>query len=143
MSKLFAWKQSDSFGVVVLDRQHQELFDTAQQLYDALTRADGVGVAEDIFSRLMDYSSNHFADEEALMKQHHYPRLRTHQAEHRAFTDELLGFRREFRAGNDSVPSNLLPYLQQWIRSHTEGADRHFAEFMKPIAKAKGTSAGG
>lgn len=143
MTKLFSWKQNDSLGVVVLDRQHQELFDTAQQLYDALTRADGVGVAEDIFSRLMDYSSHHFADEEVLMQQHHYPRLKSHQAEHRSFSYELMNFRKEFRAGNQSVVSSLLPYLQHWIKNHTQGADLHFAEFMKPIVIAKGQSAGG
>ena len=68
MSQIFRWKQTDSVDVELLDRQHQELFETAQELYDALKRADGLAVAEHVFSRLIDYSTNHFADEEALMQ---------------------------------------------------------------------------
>jgi hemerythrin-like metal-binding protein len=142
MTRLFSWKLTDSVDVELLDRQHQALFATVQELYDALARADGVAVAEDVFSRLVDYSSNHFAAEEALMKQHNYPRFKTHQFDHRNFSQQLLNFENDFRAGNQSVVATLLPYLQQWIKNHVQGADHQFGEFMKSQTKAKSGAAG-
>src|ERR1700688_4795249 len=100
MPKLFAWKETDSVDVDLLDRQHQALFEVAQELYDALSRAEGMEVAEDVFSRLIDYSTNHFQAEENLMEKQQYPRLKTHREEHRAFADELRNFKKGFHAGD-------------------------------------------
>jgi len=143
MSQIFCWKQTDSVDGALLDRQHQALFETAQDLFDALSHADGLSVAEDIFSRLMDYSANHFAAEEKLMARQKYPGLKSHQAEHRAFTDQLLAFKNDFKAGNGSVVSIMLPYLQQWIKEHVQGADHRLGEFIKVQDERRtGASAG-
>ena len=131
MPKIFSWKQSDSVDVELLDRQHQAMFKVVQELHEALSRAEGMQVAEDVFSRLMDYSTNHFEAEESLMEKQHYPRLKSHRAEHRAFADELQTFKEAFRAGNQNVVVNLLPYLQQWIKNHVQGADRQYGEYLK------------
>lgn len=141
MRKLFAWKETDSVDVDLLDRQHQALFEVAQELYDALSRAEGMEVAEDVFSRLMDYSTNHFQAEENLMETQQYPRLKTHRAEHRAFADELRNFKKAFQAGNKNVVVNLLPYLQQWIKDHVQGADHQYGEFLKARGDQQAKSA--
>jgi hemerythrin len=129
--KIFSWKPSDSVDVALLDRQHQALFEIAQQLYDALSRADGIAVAEDVFNRLMEYSANHFAAEERLMEKHEYPSLKTHRAEHRAFSNKLTEFKKNFKAGNASVLSDMLPYLQSWIKDHVQRSDHQYSEFLK------------
>jgi hemerythrin len=129
--KIFSWKPSDSVDIALLDQQHQALFEVTQQLYDALSRADGLSVAEEVFSRLVEYSANHFATEERLMEKHNYPSLKTHRLEHRVFTNKLMVFKKDFRAGNNGVPSSMLPYLQSWIKDHVQRADRQYAEFLK------------
>ena len=129
--KIFSWKPTDSVDIALLDRQHQALFEIAQQLFDALSRADGLSVAEEVFTRLMDYSANHFAAEERLMEKHDYPSLKTHRAEHRAFTSKLTDFKKDFKAGNASVLSIMLPYLQSWIKDHVQRSDHQYSEFLK------------
>jgi hemerythrin len=61
----------------------------------------------------MEYSPNHFAAEEKLMEQHHYPhphpRLRPHRAEHQQFTSKLLAFKEDFQKGKQGVVTALLP----------------------------------
>jgi hemerythrin len=142
MNKLFLWKQTDSVDGDLLDRQHQELFQTVQELYDALKRADGLAVAEHVFSRLIDYSTNHFAAEEALMQKQQYPAFASHRAEHQAFTRKLLSFQKSFQAGNGSVVSDLLPYLQAWIKNHVQNADHQYGEFLKANDARRGQAAG-
>ena len=139
MSKIFCWKPSDSVDGALLDQQHQALFASAQQLFDALSRGEGPSVAEEVFGCLVDYSANHFAAEEALMQQQNYPRLKSHRAEHRAFTTKLREFQQDFQSGKKSVVTDLLPYLQDWIKAHVQGADHQLGEFLKANqAQAKG-----
>ncbi len=141
-AKIFSWKQTDSVDVAMLDRQHQELFKTVQELYDALARADGLAVAEYVFGRLIDYSANHFEAEEALMEKDRYPGFKAHQAEHQAFTTKLLAFQKDFHAGNKGVVAALLPYLQGWIKHHVQYADHQYGEFLKTQRAGRAHGAG-
>lgn len=130
MARIFSWKQTDSVDAELLDRQHQALFKVVRELYDALSRAAGLEVAEDVFSRLVDYSLNHFQTEESLMEKQQPP-FKTHRVKHRDFTSELRTVRKDFQLGNKGVLVNLLLYLQQWIKNHTQGADHEHAKFLK------------
>ena len=131
MGKIFSWKPSDNVDIALLDQQHRALYAIAQELYDALSRADGVSVAEDVFTRLMEYSANHFAAEERMMEKHDFPHLKTHRLEHRAFATRLMAFKKNFKAGNASVLSDLLPYLQCWIKDHVQRSDHQYSEYLK------------
>jgi len=142
VSKLFSWKPTDSVDGALLDQQHQALFATVERLYDALRQANGLAVAGEVFSRLLDYSLNHFAAEEALMEKQRYPRLKSHREEHRAFTSELRKFQKDFQAGNKNVVALLLPYLQNWIKVHVQGADHQYGEFLKVQAASRAQAQG-
>src|SRR5690242_9857760 len=121
MSRIFRWKPNDSVDLGMIDQQHKELLETAEELHQALSRADGLAVAENIFTRLIDYVSNHFSAEEKLMEQYRYHQIKPHQAEHREFESKLLAFQQEFHGGRQSLVTTLLPYLQNWIKGHVHG----------------------
>ena len=140
--RLFSWKPEDSVGNEKIDRQHREFFDVTQRLYDALTRGDGTGIAEEVINYLIGHSAEHFHTEERLMEEHGYPQLKSHKASHREFTNTVLSFKRDLDAGKESVAALMLPWLQSWIKNHTQGADRRFAEFLKSTAKVKAEAAG-
>ena|SRR2546426_10005519 len=142
MSRIFRWNPTDSVDLGLIDCQHKELLETAEELHEALSRADGLAVAEHVFIRLIDYMSNHFAAEEKLMEQYHYPQLKSHRAEHNEFASKLLAFQHDFKAGKQSVVTTMLPYLQDWIKNHVHGSDHHFGDFIKVNTKANTQAAG-
>ena len=71
----FCWTERYSVNIAVLDRQHQALIDTVNELKDALTSGQGSGVVAEVLKKLSDYALNHFAAEELLMTEHAFPGL--------------------------------------------------------------------
>src|SRR5271166_7079344 len=115
----FEWKDSYSVKVVALDNQHKKLFATAEELNNAMLAGHGKEKAGDILRRLIEYTVNHFVNEERMMERHGYPTLPSHRAEHQALTDKVLAFKREYDAGNASIPE-LMAFLDDWLKHHIQ-----------------------
>ena len=71
-----------------------------------------------VLTRLLDYAKDHFAAEERLMEDHHFPGLLTHQMEHQAFGRNVNRYLEDFRAGKLGASSALLLFLQSWLKQH-------------------------
>lgn len=130
MSTVFQWKDSYSVKVVALDNQHKKLFDLVNELHAAMSQGHGKDVAGDVLRRLIEYTVNHFAAEEALMEKHKFPGLIAHRAVHKALTDKVLAFKKEFEAGTSNVTPQLMLFLQEWLRNHIQSVDQKYGDFL-------------
>ena len=140
--KLFEWKASDRMGDEEIDRQHRELFEIGQELYSALADGRGFDVVEGILARLVRHSNEHFVTEERVMERHRYPLLKAHRQSHQEFARKITDFHRELDDGKKSVVTMIMPALQSWIKTHTQGEDHTFAEFLKEKGEKKADAAG-
>ena len=130
MSTAFRWKENYSVKVVALDNQHKKLFELVNELHAAMGEGHGNDVAGDILYRLIDYTVHHFSAEERLMEQHKFPGLPSHRAEHKALTDKVLAFKKDFDAGATNVTPQLMMFLQQWLRNHIQSVDQRYGDFL-------------
>lgn len=130
MSTAFQWKPAYSVKVVLLDNQHKKLFDLVNELHNAMSAGHGKDVAGDVLNRLIDYTVIHFKAEEALMEKHNYPGLQSHRSEHKALTDKVIAFKKEFEAGTSVVTPQLMMFLQQWLKNHIQGVDQRYSDFL-------------
>jgi len=130
MSTAFQWKDSYSVKVMALDTQHKKLFDLINELHGAMSQGHGKDVAGDVLRRLIDYTVSHFSAEEKLMEKHNFPGLVAHRAEHKALTDKVLAFKKEFDAGQTNVTPQLMMFLQQWLKNHIQSVDQQYGDFM-------------
>ncbi len=130
MSTAFEWKPSYSVKVVALDNQHKKLFDLVNELHAAMSQGHGKDVAGDVLNRLIDYTVNHFTAEEKLMEKHKFPGLILHRAEHKALTDKVLAFKKEFDAGASNVTPQLMMFLQQWLTNHIQRVDQKYGDYL-------------
>jgi hemerythrin len=130
MSTTFEWKDSYSVKVTAMDNQHKKLFELVNELHNAMSVGHGKDKAGEILKRLIDYTVNHFGSEEKLMESHHFPGLVAHRAEHKALTDKVLAFKKEFDAGTSNVTPQLMTFLQQWLRNHIQSVDKQYGEFL-------------
>jgi len=125
----FEWKDSYSVKVVALDNQHKKLFATAEELHKAMLAGQGRDKAAEVLNRLIDYTVDHFATEEKMMEKHNYPLLATHRAEHRALTDKVVTFRKEYDAGKVAIPM-LMTFLLDWLKHHIQTVDQKYSGFL-------------
>lgn len=108
-----------------IEREHQVLFGLMRAL-DALL-ADRGDPAE-LLAALNRYCREHFAGEEALMRECGYPESSAHRAEHRRLCGELAALAAlavepaSLRSAADSVAAALL--------RHTATRDRRLAVFL-------------
>lgn len=130
MSATFQWEDSYSVKVAALDNQHKKLFDLVSELHIAMSEGHGNDVAGDVLRRLIDYTVQHFSAEEMLMELHNFPGLVAHRAEHKALTDKVLAFKKEFDAGTSYVTVQLMTFLQQWLKNHIQTVDQRYGDFL-------------
>lgn len=126
----FRWTQSDSVNIAVLDRQHQQLFETVNDLDQALSAGEGNLVIEPVLDRLVEYALVHFAAEESLMQEHDFPGLPTHRTQHEMFRHKVAEYLEEHRAAKAGVPVSLLFFLKDWLKRHVQKTDKQYSAFL-------------
>ncbi len=121
------WQEAYECGEPTIDGQHRQLFDLANALIDASfeTKASPGGF-EQALDRLLAHIVQHFADEEALLAEHRYPRLQAHKAAHA----KLLARAAELRTEADSGALKLGVFVEflanDVIARHIFKVDRDF-----------------
>jgi hemerythrin len=126
----FRWTEKYSVNVDFIDKQHQRLFETINQLNEALAHGEGATVVERVLQKLVDYVVDHFSAEEALLAKYKYPATASHHAEHEKFTKAIAKFLEDHRAGKSGVPVSLIMFLQTWLKEHILKNDKAYVEFL-------------
>jgi hemerythrin len=124
------WDESFSVGVEVLDKQHMQIVEIINRLIDE----PGEGFGPDEVARILDdltkFVHYHFQTEEELLAEHGYPDLKTQQAEHKDFRNELAGFCMGSMKNHTIIPINALLYLKEWWEDHILVKDMKYSSFL-------------
>ena len=111
-------------GIELIDNEHRQLFDYANQIYELLHAEfvpDKYDNIVDILGKLRDYTKKHFADEEAYMESIQYKKIFTQKVQHQAFIDELdkldLDEISELENQDETI-GNLLSFVTDWLIHH-------------------------
>lgn len=111
-------------GIELIDGEHKQLFDYANQIYDLLTDefiADKYDNIVDIMMKLRDYAKKHFADEEAYMESINYKRIFTQKIQHKEFVDALEEWNFKDIEGADNqneIIMEMLTFVTDWLIHH-------------------------
>jgi len=111
-------------GIELIDAEHRQLFDYANQIYELLHAEfvpDKYDNIIDILNKLKDYTKKHFADEEAYMESIQYKKIFTQKVQHQAFIDELdkidLDDISELENQDETI-ENMLSFVTDWLIHH-------------------------
>lgn len=130
MDTAFQWNQSYSVKVDAMDAQHKKLFEIIHELYTAMRSGHGKDVAGEVLSRLIKYTVEHFTAEEKMMEQNGYPGLAAHRLEHRALTDKVKAFKKDFDSGTGVITLELMTFLQDWLTNHIQSVDQKYGAYF-------------
>ena len=75
---LIEWDPSLTVGDKQIDRDHQALVATINELCEAVVNNNGADIIERILLELTDYVEYHFNYEEQIMRRYHYPGTSEH-----------------------------------------------------------------
>lgn len=117
---------SDSYrtGITLIDEEHQVLFDIIgdiDRIVKSYSVSDQYDELQTIFARLIDYTSEHFADEEEYMESIAYEGLADERRAHEGFVNKL----KSIQANPDKIDGNpqeyvsrLVEFLLRWLVTH-------------------------
>jgi len=125
------WDNSFRTGDRFVDTQHQELFRMVNDLHDAIVMGMGKHALTATLENLINYTVEHFEEEECLMNEMHYPGLPRHHLRHKGLTDRVIALAGEFSAGRAVLPITLSQFLTDWLLHHIKEDDVAFIKYVQ------------
>jgi hemerythrin len=139
-------------GFASIDDQHAWLFELAARVSRlvgdcALDDAPSGGgdetcqpkvedAAADALYGLIDYATEHFTDEEAIMREAHYPLADVHAELHAELSRRLAGLVFRYVNGNGASAEEIVIFFIDWLADHIMREDRQFTEWYVGVAHA-------
>ena len=137
MEKFVAWNVSYEVGVPHVDKQHRQLVDLINSLYNACLgeKAELDETFTSVMKELVDYVMIHFKDEETIMEQINYPGLKEHKQKHELFVKEILKSVNAYNNGKQFVPNSFVRFLRDWLFNHILIDDKTWAQYYFSVKK--------
>jgi hemerythrin len=115
---LIEWNDEFNLGIEAIDSEHRALVELINALHDAMSagaeRADIVAGLSAIYTLV----SEHFAREEALMRESRYMAYAEHKEDHEVLLDDLREILDDVRADGEYAEGRLSADLQYWFSDH-------------------------
>lgn len=134
------WQDDLSLGIPELDEQHHEIFRRFAAFSEACQQEQGQEVLMELLSFMHLYATRHFASEEQLMAEYHYPGLEEQMLHHAQFQHDLEEFAEKVSAGgvNQELALSVKGKLIRWLILHIRDLDRRMVEFVKAAQTGDG-----
>lgn len=123
------WTNQDSVKVDTIDKQHQDLADLFNSLYEHASGLDEKNILSD-FDKIIEHLELHFTTEENLMKQHHYPGYISHKLEHDRFYNQVLRTADRIKRHDMSFGLEDMKSMKRWFFNHLDINDKKCGQFL-------------
>ena len=124
------WHESLATGDPAVDSQHRALYDLVNDLNaSAVLGMEHQGESEAL-QRIVNYASNHFGAEEALMRRFNYPGLGEHTAVHTDFAGTAHSLVLEHAAGRGPGIKELADFMEDWLETHIATFDQPMVDHV-------------
>ena len=126
------WKDSYAIGIPEIDKQHRELCDQADKLFEACARGTAIGEVLSILNFLEDYAVRHFHDEEAFQLKINYPKYEEHKAKHTDFVAKVQTMKNESLANVVTISTVIMlnQVICDWLDEHLRGTDSDLKNYV-------------
>jgi hemerythrin len=128
---LMEWSARESVGLKSIDDQHAVFIAMLNELHSALMKGELQSVTGPLLGRLVDFSKEHFSDEEKLMGANRYPELARHRDKHTELTEQLAEFVARYERSDRTMYLPMLHFLRDWLNQHLQEEDQKFASWFK------------
>ena len=132
-----AWDEGLLTGNVLVDMQHQRIFERVSDLVRSCEDGSNTAKLQDTLEFLVNYTIRHFTDEEALLLECGYPNYADHKQEHNEFKKTVGELARKFEKNGSSeeLCAHVNRITVRWLVSHTQQEDRKISEHIRSLAE--------
>jgi len=117
-------------GNAMMDVDHKNLVDLFNLLANGIEDHMGRDFCRNIIEEIDRTTKAHFAKEQRLMAEVHYPMASQHAGEHAMLLGQLHDFMAEFVVDSSEARMALVRFAEVWLDFHILFSDKKFAEFL-------------
>ncbi|OAN45680.1 hypothetical protein A6A04_07405 [Paramagnetospirillum marisnigri] len=129
------WGEAWLTGHPVIDEDHRLLVETVNELSEAMIAGKGRDILGAILDRLADYTTRHFAREEAIWEQGGLDSLEEHRRFHRDLLAKVKSFAEDFRLGKATLSMDMMTFLRDWLMKHVFKTDKQAVATIAPATR--------
>ena len=124
---------SERMSVLVddMDGDHQRIFDCINRIHASVKSGAPAADQAQLFRDMAEFTSAHFAREEALMERHGYPGLEAQKTAHGKLLSTLGGYAEALQAGRTINLVSVLNFLNNWLQDHILKMDRQYGDYFR------------
>mgnify|MGYP001625732910 CR=1 FL=1 len=120
-------------GNRVIDSEHRQLIDAVNSLLEACAKGQGRAQVLNTAHFLLNYTKQHFSDEEAIQVKNRYPDYVRHKKIHEDFKKTAADLVQKIENEGPTVANVGLvnTLLAGWLINHIKGEDKKLAAYLK------------
>jgi len=127
-----AWSKDFELGYGQVDAQHRRLFELVSELVSACMEGLDAKKLRETLDFLVNYTVQHFTDEEALQIRCKYPGYERHRQLHEDFKVTVGELVREFDLYGSTVElsNNVNKIVVKWLINHIQREDKRIGDHI-------------
>ncbi|MBF0310102.1 MAG: hemerythrin family protein [Magnetococcales bacterium] len=126
------WRDEFSVGIDRLDKDHRDLIAISRELLDLPLEKRSLAMVAHIVDKLVTYTTNHFAREEAIMLEYGYPSREAHFREHLHLIRKIVDFQYDLNLGSSHmIGMRVAMFLNRWLIQHILMHDKRYSVFFQ------------
>ena len=129
-----AWSSEFETGYNDIDEQHKKLFKLTSDLIESCQNKEKVSIDKTLMF-LVNYTVEHFAEEEKISQLFKYPNFEAHKKMHENFKTTVTGYVEQYNKDGDSdeLFSVVNKIIVAWLMKHLQGEDFKIAQHIKQL----------
>ncbi|MBZ0106092.1 MAG: bacteriohemerythrin [Sulfuricella denitrificans] len=133
MQKFYlVWDESrHALGIPSIDREHRGMMNLVNELSEAVAHGCSYAQAHRQMEKILDFAADHFAHEEAMMRQHGFPGLEQHAAEHEKLLREAAILMEMYDPAHADRAVLVTAFLTDCAESHILHEDRAISQYLE------------
>ncbi len=130
---IFKWSEKLICGNPIIDFQHRFLFKVMDNVKHDIKKGKSIEAAKEMIHFLKVYFIEHFGDEEQIMAETGYPKIREHKTEHRKIRSEAFRMIRLLEKSNYSASRVYDTFLsaRDWLQIHLKDYDQELIDYLQ------------
>lgn len=129
------WYDDYNIDVELIDKQHQELVKVVSRLQQSLSSGAINTEIASTLKFLVQYTQQHFHDEEQLMRSIAFSELENHQRLHGKLIAEIKDILIGLKKGKSVDHYDLIDFLTNWLINHIRYEDKKIGRAMELYRK--------
>lgn len=127
---ILSWHDQYLIGARTIDDEHKALFALINEFHTHWVERRDVKEIAVVLNKLIQYSEQHFMDEESIMEKEGYPKLAHHREEHEQLIQTVFKLNEEFVERRELASHEIQKFCKHWLVDHIVYSDYEFRDFL-------------